>query len=91
MQVRAVQVDHIKSIRSGGAPFEHGNLCSLCATHHSQKTILVDGKHKGSGKQLVITGPDGFPIGPEKGLYGKEVEREKAKQKGSEDSSKHTR
>jgi 5-methylcytosine-specific restriction endonuclease McrA len=62
---RAVEVDHRRSIRSGGDPFHEANLCGLCKTHHSQKTIYVDGQHKGSGKSgLVVTGPDGFPVNP---------------------------
>jgi len=59
---KAIEVDHIRSMRDGGAPFDHKNLRSLCKRHHSQKTIMVDGQHSGSGKLLVTTGADGFPI-----------------------------
>ncbi len=59
---RATEVDHRRSIVSGGAPFDPANLCSMCKSHHSQKTSLLDGLHRDSGKPLVITGPDGWPI-----------------------------
>lgn len=59
---RATEVDHVVAIRAGGHPTNPANLRSLCRTHHSQKTIMVDGMHRGSGKALVTTGPDGFPI-----------------------------
>jgi 5-methylcytosine-specific restriction protein A len=70
IRTRAQEVDHRKSLRSGGAPFDHANLCGLCKTHHSQKTIYVDGQHKHVGKQLVVTGPDGFPLDNNQGVLG---------------------
>jgi 5-methylcytosine-specific restriction protein A len=58
----AREVDHILAIEAGGHPLNPANLRSLCRKHHSQKTIMVDGMHRDSGKALVTTGPDGFPI-----------------------------
>ena len=68
---RATEVDHRRAILAGGHPFAEPNLRSLCKRHHSQKTILLDGQHKPSGKSLIVTGPDGFPIyreGPANGI-----------------------
>ena len=62
MRTRATEVDHIRAIRAGGHPTNPANLRSLCGTHHSQKTIMIDGMHRNSGKKLVTTGPDGFPV-----------------------------
>lgn len=62
MQTRATEVDHRVAINAGGHPFARGNLRSLCKTHHSQKTILLDGAHAASGKKFVVTGEDGWPI-----------------------------
>lgn len=59
---KAIEVDHVRAMANGGAPFDHANLRSLCKSHHSQKTIMVDGQHADSGKLLVTTGEDGFPI-----------------------------
>lgn len=38
-----IEVDHIKPLRDGGAPFELGNLQSLCPACHSRKTRLEIG------------------------------------------------
>lgn len=38
----AEHVDHIVAIADGGAPFDPGNLQSLCPSHHSLKTKAVD-------------------------------------------------
>lgn len=65
MQTRATEVDHKVTIMAGGHPFDQRNLRSLCKSHHSQKTIMLDGQHRGSGKCLVTTGPDGWPIAVE--------------------------
>ena len=62
IRTRAVEVDHILAIASGGHPTDSSNLRSLCRKHHSQKTILIDGMHAGSGKKLVTTGADGWPV-----------------------------
>jgi hypothetical protein len=35
---QAVEVDHIQTIKSGGAPFDPRNLQSMCHSHHSMKT-----------------------------------------------------
>lgn len=37
------QVDHIVPISQGGDRLKWSNLQSLCATHHSQKTVYLDG------------------------------------------------
>jgi 5-methylcytosine-specific restriction endonuclease McrA len=66
LQVRAVEVDHTTAIRAGGHPTNPANLRGLCRTHHSQKTIMVDGMHRNSGIDLITTGPDGFPIHKER-------------------------
>ena len=84
IQTRAVEVDHVKSIRSGGHPFAHANLDGKCKKHHSQKTIYIDGRHKASNNPLVITGVDGFPIGDAKGMYGHKIT--KIEDTGEEDS-----
>lgn len=62
IKTRATEVDHILAITAGGHPTNPANLRSLCKTHHSQKTMMVDGMHRNSGKSLVTSGPDGFPI-----------------------------
>ncbi len=62
LAVRAVEVDHVRAIEKGGHPTDPANLRSLCRKHHSQKTILLDGMHSASGKAIVVTGPDGYPI-----------------------------
>ena len=36
-KAKATIVDHIVSIRHGGAPFDIGNLQPLCYRHHQQK------------------------------------------------------
>lgn len=71
IRTRATEVDHRRAILAGGHPFAPANLRSLCKRHHSQKTILLDGQHRPSGKSLIVTGPDGFPIhreGPANGI-----------------------
>ena len=70
MRVRAVEVDHHIAIRKGGHPFHEANLRGMCKTHHSQKTIYVDGQHKHVGKVLTVTGPDGFPVNQEVTIHG---------------------
>lgn len=62
IKTRATEVDHIIAMAKGGAPFDSKNLRGLCKQHHSQKTILIDGQHSGSGKNLVTTGVDGWPV-----------------------------
>lgn len=62
MYVRGTEVDHRRAIMAGGHPFDPRNLRTLCKSHHSQKTIMIDGQHRDSGKPLVTTGPDGWPI-----------------------------
>lgn len=62
MRVRGSEVDHRIAINAGGHPTDPGNLRTMCKTHHSQKTIMLDGQHKDCGKSLVTTGPDGWPV-----------------------------
>lgn len=63
IQRKATEVDHIRAMRDGGAPFDHKNLQSLCKPHHSQKTAKWDNSGWGNkGKPLVTTGEDGYPI-----------------------------
>lgn len=60
---KATEVDHIKSMATGGAPFDHKNLQGLCKPHHSQKTASFDNTGWGNKtKPLVTTGEDGYPI-----------------------------
>jgi len=33
-----LQVDHIRPVKDGGAPFDQGNLAALCVRCHSTKT-----------------------------------------------------
>lgn len=69
-KVRAVEVDHIRAVNRGGAPFAHANLRGLCRSHHSQKTASVDMPGR-AARAFVVTGPDGYPIhaeGPQKHL-----------------------
>lgn len=70
IRARAVEVDHRLAINQGGHPFDPRNLRSLCRKHHSQKTIMLDGMHRDSGKKLVTTGPDGWPVEIEGAHHG---------------------
>lgn len=68
---RATEVDHITPVVRGGAPFHLSNLRSLCKTHHSQKTMVLDRPSvKTSRTKLVTTGPDGWPIHTEERYDG---------------------
>jgi len=64
----ANHVDHIESIRSGGAAFDLNNLKSLCVGCHSRKTVYVDGGFGRQKKEYEIRakgcGADGLPIDP---------------------------
>lgn len=57
----ASEVDHVIAKEKMVDPFDHDGLRSLCKMHHSQKTIAVEGQHKGK-KPFRVTGPDGWPI-----------------------------
>ena len=61
-RVKATEVDHIVAMAVGGAPFDQKNLRSLCKSHHSQKTAIIDGLHRTKAKPLVTTGVDGWPV-----------------------------
>lgn len=39
----AVEVDHVQSIRSGGAKYDFANLRGYCKSCHSKKTVRCDG------------------------------------------------
>lgn len=58
---QATEVDHVRRKESMMDPFDHRGLRSLCKQHHSQKTILTEGQHKGK-KPFRVTGADGWPI-----------------------------
>ena len=61
----ANEVDHIKPIVAGGAPFEAANLQSLCTPHHSFKTNNFDAKGLDwSTHALRGCFPDGSPRDP---------------------------
>lgn len=63
VQRRATEVDHIVPVARGGAPLHPSNLRSLCKTHHSQKTLVLDRPSvKTSRTKLVTTGGDGWPV-----------------------------
>lgn len=65
---RATQVDHIKPIKDGGAPFDLKNLASACASCHSRKTIYLDGgAGRPRGNRVPVKGCDasGNPRDPE--------------------------
>ena len=62
----ADQVDHIKPIEVGGAPFDQGNLQSLCQKCHSAKTAAEDhgfGNKRGKYRMRGCK-PDGTPLDP---------------------------
>lgn len=62
IQRRASEVDHIVPVVRGGAPFHPSNLRSMCKTHHSQKTLVLDRPNvKTTRTKLVTTGADGWP------------------------------
>lgn len=61
LQVPAVEVDHVVAKENCVDPYDHENLRSLCKKHHSQKTVALDGAHRGK-KPFRVTGPDGWPI-----------------------------
>lgn len=65
-KVKATQVDHKRTLATGGAPFDFANLQGMCHTHHSQKTASLDSRYRGSRVALVTTGPDGYPVHIEK-------------------------
>lgn len=58
----ATDVDHITPRSRGGAPYDPGNLQSLCASHHSIKTSAFDTQ----GKDWTARGCDenGYPLDP---------------------------
>lgn len=64
----ARDVDHIKARSAGGAPFDPGNLQSLCGRCHSIKT----GAYDKQGKDWTARGcdADGYPRDPAHPFYG---------------------
>ncbi len=65
-KTKATQVDHKKTLATGGAPFDFANLQGMCHSHHSQKTFGLDFQNRGSRVALVTTGADGYPVHVEK-------------------------
>ena len=62
---RAAQhVDHIQTIRSGGAPYDRNNLQSLCHQHHSEKTGLDKLGIDFNEWMMRGCNPDGTPRDP---------------------------
>lgn len=63
----AKHVDHIRTRRSGGAPFDPDNCQGLCWSHHSQKTARRDRPaYAQSRQELTAAGCDaqGLPLAP---------------------------
>lgn len=72
IKTRAVEVDHLRPIASGGALLDPRNFSSKCRTHHSQKTRVLDTPGQAGRNKLVTTGLDGFPTYVEI-RYGKKI------------------
>ena len=69
----ATHVDHKRTRRSGGAPFDPENCQSLCQSHHSAKTARLDQpSRRASHKPLRAIGCDahGLPLAPEHPWHG---------------------
>lgn len=62
VKTRAREVDHVRSIESGGAPLDPANFSAKCTLHHSQKTRVLDTPGQPGRDRLVTTGLDGFPV-----------------------------
>ena len=62
----ADQVDHVKPVSAGGAPFDQGNLQSLCQSCHSRKTTAEDRGFGNKRGKFRIRGcnADGTPLDP---------------------------
>lgn len=74
LRSKATEVDHIRTIESGGAPLDPRNFSGKCKMHHSQKTRVLDTPTSGRDK-LVTTGIDGFPCYVEVRHNGKKTPR----------------
>lgn len=61
IETPANEVDHVRAKEGMLDPYDHGGLRSLCKQHHSQKTVYVEGFHKGK-KPFRVTGADGWPM-----------------------------
>ena len=55
----ATQVDHIRSIASGGAALDPANLRAMCQSCHSRKTAAVDGSFGRRGSGVAPSGKRG--------------------------------
>jgi len=67
-RVAGNQVDHIQSMKSGGAALDLANLQTLCASCHSRKTAHLDGafgRERGDRVPVKGCGSDGMPNDPE--------------------------
>lgn len=62
----ATQVDHIRSVESGGHPYDMDNLQSLCQSCHSAKTAAEDGGYGNRRGKVRLKGckADGTPLDP---------------------------
>ena len=55
----ATQVDHIRSLASGGAALDPANLSAMCQSCHSRKTAAVDGSFGRRGSGVAPSGKRG--------------------------------
>lgn len=70
--VPAVAVDHVRSIKSGGAPFPAlDGLMSLCERCHNEKTSAVDQPRRATfGRRFKGFDASGNPIDPGDDWHG---------------------
>lgn len=64
---RATDVDHVRTIRSGGDRFDPRNQVAYCRSHHGQKTARRDRpSYRSDNGRLVVKGCDasGWPLDP---------------------------
>ncbi len=55
----ATQVDHIRRVEDGGAPWDPANLQPVCGDCHKRKTAM---EHRIAAAGRPMCGPDGFPL-----------------------------
>jgi len=64
---RATDVDHVRTIRSGGDALDPAGFQAYCHPHHSQKTARTDRPRYRAGSRPVVAHgchPDGTPRDP---------------------------